>query len=122
MNQEDQSTLWKNRARLVMQVQAGKLTVTEAAQQLGVSRKTYYEWESRALAAMAAALENGTSGRPANPPEDPEKEAMRQQIDHLKKELTIAEQTVEVRDMLKLVRKPLNKPKSKKKRNIKKKR
>ena len=37
----------RERANVILQVQAGLITATEAAQKLGVSRKTYYEWERR---------------------------------------------------------------------------
>jgi DNA-directed RNA polymerase specialized sigma24 family protein len=39
-----------------MQVRSGLLSAQEAARQLGISRKTYYKWERRALAAMVEAL------------------------------------------------------------------
>lgn len=103
MTQEEQAALWQSRARLILQVQAGNLTVKEAARQMGVSRKTYYEWEGRALGAMAKALENGKSGRPERP-RDPEKEALQKKVDTLEKDLLVAKQTVEVRDMLRLLK------------------
>ena len=40
------------RQRVILDVLAGRLTVTQAALELGVSRKTFYEWQERALAAM----------------------------------------------------------------------
>lgn len=41
--------LARQRAQLIMQVRSGVLRAQEAALQLGVSRKTYYKWERRAL-------------------------------------------------------------------------
>jgi hypothetical protein len=64
-----------------------------------VSRKTYYEWERRALTAMTEALENGAAGRPETP-RDEEKERLEQKIAELQNKLFVAEKTVEVRDML----------------------
>jgi hypothetical protein len=64
-----------------------------------VSRKTYYEWERRALTAMTEALENGASGRPETP-RDEEKERLQTEITELQNKLFVAEKTVEVRDML----------------------
>ena len=51
-----QQALARQRAQLIMQVRSGVLSAQEAARQLGVSRKTYYKWERRALAAMVEAL------------------------------------------------------------------
>ena len=47
-----------------MKVQAGLLTATEGAKQLGVSRKTYYELETKALSGMMQAIHPGRTGRP----------------------------------------------------------
>ena len=47
----DQHALARQRAQLIMQVRSGVLTAEAAARQLGISRKTYYKWERRALAA-----------------------------------------------------------------------
>ena len=46
-----QEALARQRAALIVAVQSGQITASEAAQQLGISRKTYYQWEKRALAA-----------------------------------------------------------------------
>jgi DNA-binding XRE family transcriptional regulator len=55
---EQERKLARERASIILQVRSGALTATEGAERLGVSRKTYYEWEDRALEAMALALEN----------------------------------------------------------------
>jgi len=39
--------LAQKRARIIMQVRGGTMTAEEGANQLGVSRKTYYEWEKK---------------------------------------------------------------------------
>jgi transposase len=80
-------------------VRSGKLTATEGAQRLGISRKTYYEWEDRALTGMARALENQAPGRPPTPL-DPEKEALQREVGDLKEKLLLAEQTIEVKELL----------------------
>jgi transcriptional regulator with XRE-family HTH domain len=66
---------------VIFAVQSGQITAEEGARRLGVSRKTYYEWENRALEAM-------------------EKERLRSEISALQNELFVAKKTVEVRDML----------------------
>jgi DNA invertase Pin-like site-specific DNA recombinase len=89
----------RQRARVILQVRGGVLTVKEGARLLGVSRKTYYEWEERSLKAMAQALENGSPGRPPRPV-DEEKEALRERVLELEKKLYLAEKTIEVKEML----------------------
>jgi transposase len=91
--------LARKRAAVIFSVRSGKITAEEGARQLGVSRKTYYEWESRALEAMTGALENGNAGRPATL-RDEEKEQLQGQIAELQNKLFVAEKVVEVRDML----------------------
>jgi len=102
-----------------MTLSLGKLTVTEAAKQMGISRKTYYQWEKRALQGMADRLEQGDPGRP-EVPVDPEKEAMKKRLEEMEKELTLAKQTAEVRDMLKLLHSKDRKSDGKKNRKRKK--
>ena len=65
---------------------------------LGISRKTYYEWEDRALQAMALALENHSPGRPPVPL-DAEKEELQSKVRDLEKRLYLAEKTIEVKDL-----------------------
>lgn len=89
----------RERAAVVFAVRSGRITAAEGARRLGVSRKTYYEWESRALQAMTEAMEDKSPGRP-NTPQDEEKERLEGEITKLQNKLFIAEKTVEVRDML----------------------
>ncbi len=89
----------RQRAAVVFAVRSGQITVEEGARRLGVSHKTYYEWESRALQAMTEAMEDRAPGRPATP-QDEEKHRLEKEIAELQKKLFVAEKTVEVRDML----------------------
>jgi transposase len=89
----------RQRAAVVFAVRSGQITVEEGARRLGVSRKTYYEWESRALQAMTEAMEDKAPGRPSIP-QDEEKQRLQQEIAELKEKLFVAEKTAEVRDML----------------------
>jgi hypothetical protein len=66
---------------------------------MGVSRKTYSEWEDRALQAMALALENHAPGRPPVPL-DAEKEELQGKVRDLEKKLYLAEKTIEVKELL----------------------
>ncbi len=96
---EKEKKLARERASIILQVRSGSLTATEGAERLGVSRKTYYEWEDRALEAMALALENHPAGRPPVPL-DAEKEELQRKVQDLEKKLYLAEKTIEVKDLL----------------------
>src|SRR5512136_2617470 len=89
----------RERALVILQVRSGVLTAREGAKLLGVSRKTYYEWEERSLQAMALALENRPAGRPPVVL-DEEKEVLRERVQELEKKLYLAEKTIEVKEIL----------------------
>jgi transposase len=94
-----QPALARQRAQLIMQVRSGVLSAQQAARQLGISRKTYYQWERRALAAMVEALGNRPPGRPPRLL-DPEKEALQRQAQELQAKLEVLEQTERIRQRL----------------------
>jgi len=96
---EKERKLARERASIILQVRSGALTATEGAERLGISRKTYYEWEERALGAMAGALEDRPAGRPAASV-DEEKEELRRRVGELEKKLFLAEKTIEVKELL----------------------
>jgi transposase len=96
---EKEQKLARERALVILQVRSGALTATEGAKLLGVSRKTYYEWEEKSLKAMALALENHPTGRPPMPV-DEEKETLRERIQELEKKLDLAEKAIEVKEVL----------------------
>jgi transposase-like protein len=87
--------LARKRAEIILQVRSGQITATQGAQQLGVSRKTYYQWEKRALAGMLSQLEDLPPGRPAQP-QDAEKLALQQKVSELEQELFVRQQTDEI--------------------------
>jgi transposase len=89
----------RRRAALIVQVQSGVITATEAANQLGVSRKTYYQWEKRALAALVASQQERPGGRPAMP-SDAEKETLQHQALALRDQVQVLEQTLTIRQQL----------------------
>jgi transposase len=94
-----QQALARRRAQLIVQVQSGLLSAQEAARQLGISRKTYYKWERRALAAMVEALSRRGHGRPPRP-SDPEKEALQLQTRELQAKLEVLKQAARIRQAL----------------------
>ena len=96
---EQNKKLARERALVILQVRSGALTAKEGARLLGVSRKTYYEWEEKSLKAMALALENHPTGRRPMPV-DEEKETLRERIQELEKKLDLAEKAIEVKEVL----------------------
>ena len=89
----------RQRAMLILQVQAGQITATAAAQQLGLSRKSYYQWEKRALAALLEAVEQQPPGRPSQAT-DREKEQLRQQVTQLQQQVAELEQVLKLRQLV----------------------
>jgi transposase len=89
----------RQRAQLIVQVQSGQITAQQAAAQMRVSRKTYYKWEKRALAAMVQALSPPPSGRPPSPG-DPEKTQLQTQTSELQQKVQVLEQTLALRRAL----------------------
>jgi len=68
------------------------MSVTVAAFELGVSRKTYYQWETKAIDSMVDALVEKEPGRPALTPDDEEKRWLRKQLKERDKEIAQLEQ------------------------------
>ena len=88
---------------LILQVQAGTITASQAAKQLGISRKTYYQWEQRALSGMLDAVTQLPPGRPKkNTP--PEQRKLEQKVWILQKQIDKAEESKEIRAILDIVR------------------
>lgn len=73
------------RAEVIVQVRAGLLTATAGAARLGISRKSYYQWEARALRALLASQECGPTGRPRKARQDPEKAELQRRIARLER-------------------------------------
>jgi transposase len=96
---DKEQELARQRAMVILRVRSGVLRAKEGAKCLGVSRKTYYEWEERSLKAMALALENRSAGRPPIAV-DEEKETLRERVQELEKKLYLAEKTIEVKEIL----------------------
>ncbi len=97
---EEEKVLARRRAELIVQVQSGLMTATEAARQLGVSRKTYYQWEKRALLGMVDALQGKMGGRPSKP-RDPQREQMQKRLSELEAQERMREQMEHIRSELK---------------------
>jgi transposase len=95
----------RQRALLILQAQTGQLSATAAAQQMGLSRKSYYQWEKRALAALLEAVQPQAPGRPSLTP-DPEKAALRQRVAHLEQQVAELEQVNQLRQFVQQIQTP----------------
>lgn len=62
------------------------MSVTAAASELGVSRKTYYQWEAKAFDSMIKGLCENEPGRPALPSESEQERELRERVDFLEKQ------------------------------------
>lgn len=87
------------RAEVILKVRAGQLTATAAAQRLGVSRKTYYQWERRGLAGLLGALTDRPAGRPAVAV-DLEKSKLQKQVEELTTKVTVLTETADLRELI----------------------
>ena len=88
---------------LIMRVQTDQLTASEAARQLGVSRKTFYQRFQRGLAGMATALAPRPAGRPGKE-RDAEKEELLAQLEQLEREKLELQRLLRVRELLQKAR------------------
>lgn len=66
--QENDYQAMKQRLVTICEVQAGTISATEAAERLGVSRKTFYEYMDAFVKAAAEALTPGDPGVARNSP------------------------------------------------------
>jgi len=87
------------RAEVIMKVRCGLLTARQAAEQLGVSRKTYYKWEQRGLSALLSSLTDQASGRPCQPV-DSEKQNLERQLEQAHRECAVLKHKMALQDVL----------------------
>ena len=97
--QRQHRELARKRIALMVAVRGGKLSVEDAARELGISRKTYYEWEQKALSAMAEAMTNRPAGRPRTRPK-PKVEALQRRVEELQDEVIMLRETQRARELL----------------------
>ena len=88
----------RQRAELIMKVRCGLMTAAAAAQQLGISRKTYYKWEQRGLSALLDGLSDQDAGRPENQ-QDPARAVLEKQMADLEKENRLLKQKMILKDL-----------------------
>jgi transposase-like protein len=81
-----------------MKVRCGLMTASQAAAELGVSRKTYYKWEQRGLAGLLDGVADQAPGRPENPDTTTEQN-LKKQLAELKNENQLLEQKMALKDL-----------------------
>ncbi len=89
----------RQRMQVIVEHLAGRMNATQAAQALGVSRKTFYEWLERARAAMSEALRDRAGGRPGKP-EDAQKAQLQAELESLKKDRQVLEARLMLKDVI----------------------
>lgn len=89
----------RQRAEVIMKVRCGLLNASQAAKQLGISRKTYYKWEQRGLSALLDGLTDQSPGRPIQPV-DREKEGLERQLAQAHRDNALLKHKMELKDVL----------------------
>ena len=87
------------RAEMIMKVRCGMMTAQEAADRLGVSRKTYYKWEQRGLNALLEGVSDQSPGRPALPSDD-HLRALEKQLSEAMTQIDLLNHKLELKDVL----------------------
>ena len=89
----------RQRAEVIMKVRCGLMNASQAAKQLGISRKTYYKWEQRGLSALLGGLTDQCPGRPIRPV-DQEKEGLEKQLLQARRDNELLKHQMELKDIL----------------------
>jgi hypothetical protein len=88
----------RKRAELIMKVRCGLMSATQAAAELGVSRKTYYKWERKGLAGMLESVGDRPAGRHRQGPE-PRESVLERQLAAMHRENEIMRQRMALKDI-----------------------
>ena len=97
---DEQSQAARQRAEIIMKVRCGLMTATNAAQLLGVSRKTYYKWEQRGLAALLEGVQDQESGRPETSLERTRQAEFDKELKELKQHNELLEKKLKLKDLI----------------------
>jgi transposase len=87
------------RAEMIMKVRCGLITAAQAAERLGVSRKTYYKWEQRGLSALLDGVTDQNSGRRAHPSDD-HRQSLEKQLLGANREIELLNHKLALKDVL----------------------
>lgn len=92
----------QKRMQVILEHLAGRMNATDAARELNVSRKTFYEWLERAREGMFRALQDRAGGRPPLPV-DPQKDALLDELATLEKERTVLAARLRIQEAVRSV-------------------
>jgi hypothetical protein len=92
----DGSRQAKDRLQAVLDTVAGKATVLEACERLGICEQRFHQLRTHLLRAALASLEPRTLGRPRRPQAHPEVELLADQVTTLQHELHAAQTREEI--------------------------
>lgn len=87
------------RAELIMKVRCGLISAQQAAERLGVSRKTYYKWEQRGLSAMLDGITDQSPGRPVKPL-DVHQRSLEIQLAEAKRQIELLNHKLALKDVM----------------------
>lgn len=87
------------RAEMIMRVRCGLLTARQAADRLGVSRKTFYKWEERGLSALLDSVTDQPPGRPAQPLAD-QRHGLEKQLREANRQIELLNHKIALKDVL----------------------
>jgi transposase len=87
------------RAEMIMKVRCGLLTARQAAEQMGVSRKTFYKWEQRGLSALLDGVTDQHPGRPPDP-SDERCQILEKQLTEAQREIELLNRKMALKDVL----------------------
>ncbi len=87
------------RAEMIMKVRCGLLTARQAADRLGVSRKTFYKWETRGLSALLDSVTDQPPGRPSHPSDD-HRQWLEKQLQDANRQIELLNHKMALKDVL----------------------
>lgn len=87
------------RAELIMKVRCGLLTARQAADRLGVSRKTFYKWEQRGLSALLDSVTDQPPGRPSLA-QDEYRQWLEKQLQDANRQIDLLNHKMALKDVL----------------------
>lgn len=87
------------RAELIMKVRCGLLTARQAADRMGVSRKTFYKWEQRGLNALLGSVTDQHPGRRPNPSDD-RCQSLEKQLAEANRQIDLLNHKMALKDVL----------------------
>ena len=83
----------------VLSIWSERRTSAQAAERLGVSRKTFYKWEQRGLSALLDSVTDQPPGRPAHPPDD-HRQWLEKQLNDANRQIDLLNRKMALKDVL----------------------